>query len=134
MPRKKTKNDIIEQTNGSINPDAYVTWEDANLDDKRNALKEASKGLDEFGLIDKTTANNGRYRSDFSNLTIGPTSGRPGLTRADYDYFRPDESVPSHIKGIFYKADVIYNRVGLVKNVIDLMGDFACQGIRLASK
>ena len=28
-------------------------------------------------------------------------------------------------------ADQIYNRVGLVKNVIDLMGDFASQGIRL---
>jgi hypothetical protein len=28
-------------------------------------------------------------------------------------------------------ADQIYNRVGLVKNVIDLMGDFASQGVRL---
>jgi hypothetical protein len=109
---------------------AYVTWDDSNLEDKRQALQEASKGLEEFGLVNKSTANNGRYRTDFRNLD-GPTSGRPGLTRSDYDYFRPEESVPSHIKGIFVKADDIYNRVGLVKNVIDLMGDFACQGIRL---
>jgi len=114
-----------------ISPEqAYVTWGDDNLDDKRTALNEASKALDEFTVIQKTTANNSRYRLDFSNLD-GPTSGRPGLTRSDYDYFRPEESIPTHIKGILNKADVIYNRVGLVKNVIDLMGDFACQGIRL---
>lgn len=130
MPRKKTKNDLIDKADGSLPINAYVTWEDANLDDKRSALQEASKGLDEFGLVDKTVANNGRYRSDFSNL-VGDTSGRPGLTRSDYDYFRPEESIPTHIKGIFYKADSIYNRVGLVKNVVDLMGDFASQGIRL---
>jgi hypothetical protein len=109
---------------------AYVTWNDENLEDKRTALNEASKALDEYTIIQKSTANNSRYRLDFSNLD-GPTSGRPGLTRADYDYFRPEESIPTHIKGIFSKADVVYNRVGLVKNVIDLMGDFACQGIRL---
>ena len=114
-----------------ISPDqAYVTWGDENLEDKRTALNEASKALDEFTVIQKSKANNSRYRLDFSNLD-GPTSGRPGLTRSDYDYFRPEESVPTHIKGIFQKADIIYNRVGLVKNVIDLMGDFACQGIRL---
>jgi hypothetical protein len=130
MPRKKTKNDLIEHNTADLPNDAYVTWEDSNLDDKRSALKEASKGLDEFGLVDKTTANNSRFRLDFSNIA-GPSSGRPGLTRSDYDYFRPDESIPTQIKGIFYKADIIYNRVGLVKNVIDLMGDFASQGIRL---
>jgi len=130
MPRKKTKNDIINDA-APLEPEiAYITWQDSNIDDKRNALQEASKGLDEFGLIDKTVANNSRYRLDFSNLD-GPTSGRPGLTRSDYDYFRPEESIPSQIKGIFLKADEIYNRVGLVKNVIDIMGDFACQGIRL---
>jgi hypothetical protein len=130
MPRKKTKNDIINDA-APLEPEiAYITWQDSNIDDKRNALQEASKGLDEFGLIDKTVANNSRYRLDFSNLD-GPTSSRPGLTRSDYDYFRPEESIPSQIKGIFLKADEIYNRVGLVKNVIDIMGDFACQGIRL---
>lgn len=130
MGRKKiTTNDAISDA-APVEPDkAYVTWTEDNLDDKRNALQEASKALDEFNVINKTTAN-GRYRLNFSNLD-GPTSGRPGLTRADYDYFRPEESIPQHVKGILNKADVIYNRVGLVKNVIDLMGDFACQGIRL---
>lgn len=127
----------MTKTNASISDaapiqpeNAYITWAEDSLDDKRNALQEASKALDEFTVVQKSTANNSRYRLDFSNLD-GPTSGRPGLTRSDYDYFRPEESVPTHIKGILNKADVVYNRVGLVKNVIDLMGDFACQGVRL---
>jgi len=109
---------------------AYITWGEENIEDKRSSLKEASKALEEYTIVQKSTANNSRYRLDFSNID-GPTSGRPGLTRSDYDYFRPEESIPTHIKGILNKADVIYNRVGLVKNVVDLMGDFACQGIRL---
>lgn len=125
-----SKNQNIPDADPVIPEKAYVTWDDTNLEDKRQALQEASKGLDEFGLVNKSTANNNRYRLDFSNID-GDTSGRPGLTRSDYDFFRPEESIPSHIKGIFVKADDIYNKVGLVKNVIDLMGDFACQGIRL---
>jgi hypothetical protein len=126
---KKTKNEIIQDNENILPINAYVTWDDSNLSDKRSALQEASKGLEEFGVVDKTVAN-GRYRLSFSNLD-GPTSSRPGLTRSDYDYFRPEEAVPNSIKHIFYKADEIYNKFGIVKNVIDVMGDFACQGIRL---
>jgi hypothetical protein len=126
----KDRNPKIPDASPIIPDNAYITWDDSNLDDKRKALKEASGSLDEFTGIERTTANNGRYRLNLSNLD-GPTSGRPGLTRSDYDYFRPEESIPKNIKMIFYQSDMIYNRVGLVKNVIDLMGDFASQGIRL---
>lgn len=128
--RKKTKSDLINDSEPAFSPEAYVTWGDSDINDKRKALTEASKGLDEFGLVDKTTAGAGGRFRDFSNLD-GSTSGRPGLTKSDYDFFRPDEAIPTHIKSIFHKADLIYNRVGLVKNVIDIMGDFAGQGIRL---
>lgn len=113
-----------------IPENAYVTWDDNDIEGKQKALNESSKSLDEYGLFtNKTTAATSRFRN-FMNLD-GQTSGRPGLTRSDYDYFRPDEAVPTEIKAIFAMADQIYNRVGLVKNVIDLMGDFASQGIRL---
>jgi hypothetical protein len=111
--------------------EAYVTWSD-DIDSKREALKTASASLDEFATIQRTTAYD-RYRADFSNI-ISNTSGRPGLTREDYDYFRPHEAVSKHTKAIIRQADKIYQRVGLVKNVIDLMGDFAVQGIRLSHK
>lgn len=112
---------------------AYITWDGLNLEQQQAAFEEAAGSLDEFGAIEKSVGYAGRryYPQDYSNLSTGPTSGRPGLTRSDYDYFRPDEAIPNQMKGIMKQSDLIYNRVGLVKNVIDLMGDFASQGIRI---
>ena len=131
MPRKKyPKSESIPTSPNTMPENAYVTWDENDLASKQKALDESSKGLEEYGLFtNKTTAATSRFRN-FMNLD-GMTSGRPGLTRSDYDYFRPDEAVPTEIKAIFAMADQIYNRVGLVKNVVDLMGDFASQGIRL---
>jgi hypothetical protein len=130
MSKKKyPKSSAIENAPNIMPENAYVTWDDNDLARKKDALNEASKGLDEYGIAHKATAATSRFRN-FMNLD-GPISGRPGLTKSDYDYFRPDEAIPTEIKAIFAMADQIYNRVGLVKNVIDLMGDFACQGIRL---
>ena len=129
---KKTKDDIINTTH-SVPPEAYVTWGD-DLASKQNALKTAGAALDEFTLIEKATAAGGRrYSLDFSNLD-GLTGGRPGLTKTDYYTFRPQEAPPNEIKLILQRAEKIYQRVGLVKNVIDLMGDFASQGIRLVHR
>jgi hypothetical protein len=130
MPRKKyLKSDAIPNAAPIVPENAYVTWEDGNLASKKDALNEASKSLEEFGIANKSVAATSRFRN-FMNLD-GSISGRPGLTKSDYDYFRPDEAIPTEIKAIFAMADQIYDRVGLVKNVIDLMGDFASQGIRL---
>lgn len=130
MPRKKNnKTQGLEIAPNIIPENAYVTWGD-DLDSKKAALNESSKSLDEYGIYqNRATAATSRFRN-FMNLD-GSISGRPGLTKSDYDYFRPDEAVPTEIKAIFAMADQIYDRVGLVKNVIDLMGDFASQGIRL---
>lgn len=49
----------------------------------------------------------------------------------DYDYFRPSQSIPQKKEDIIAMCMVAYKKVGLVKNVIDLMGDFGSQGIRL---
>jgi hypothetical protein len=131
MPRKKyPKSENLPIADNVMPANAYVTWDDNDLASKEKALLESSKGLDEYGLFtNKATAATSRFRS-FMNID-GSNSGRPGLTKTDYDYFRPDEAIPTEIKAIFAMADQIYNRVGLVKNVIDLMGDFASQGIRL---
>ena len=111
--------------NNHHNEEAYIAWGD-DLASKQEAL--GSNLLDEFIGINRTSSSR-RYSVDFSNLDTN-TSGRPGLTRSDYDFFRPDESVPVKPKLIIKKAEDIYQKVGLVKNVIDLMADFAVQGIR----
>jgi hypothetical protein len=134
MAKKKYPNsDNIPVASNIIPENAYVTWDENDVTGKQKALDESSKSLEEYGLFsNKTTAATSRFRS-FINID-GQTSSRPGFTKSDYDYFRPDEAIPTEIKAIFGMADQIYNRVGLVKNVIDLMGDFAAQGIRLSCK
>jgi len=126
MAKKYPKSEVIQDAQ-IINEEAYVTWGE-DLASKEKALKEASLSLSEYGGIEKTVGR--RTRLDFSNLDTN-VDGRPGLTRGDYDAFRPEEAVPTKVKFIIRKADEIYQRVGLVKNVIDLMGDFAAQGIRI---
>ena len=130
MAKKRTKSEVIKDAN-IVPEDAYVTWGE-DLASKQEALKKSSASLDEFTLVQKAEGMR-RYGLDYSNLD-GITGSRPGFTRTDYDYFRPDEAVPKKLKAILVRAEDIYQRVGLVKNVIDLMGDFATQGVRLSHR
>lgn len=129
MAKKNSDQNPIKNAN-SIPEDAYVTWGD-DIQSKKDALRATSDSLEDTGI--QKAAGMRRYGLDYSNLD-GFNSGRPGLTRSDYYYFRPDEAPPVKLKEIIKKAEDIYQRVGLVKNVIDLMGDFASQGIRLVHR
>lgn len=128
--KKYPKSSAIDNAS-IIGEEAYVAWGD-DLESKKDALKTSSESMSEYTIVEKSSAMR-RYGLDYSGLDSN-TDGRPGLTRSDYDFFRPDEAVPKRIKGIIKKAEDIYQRVGLVKNVVDLMGDFGSQGIRLVHK
>jgi hypothetical protein len=124
MAKKRySKNDKIQDATIE-NQEAYVAWGD-DLQGKQQALNSSS---DEFTGVQKTEGGR-RYKLDYSSLD-GNTGSRPGLTKSDYYYFRPEEEIPRQVKLVIKKAEEIYQRVGLVKNVIDLMADFAVQGIR----
>jgi hypothetical protein len=101
--------------------DGYVV-----VDDKTYA-SQINDAFQEYGSVQRTTA----YYQDLSGLTTY-LSGRPGLDRADYNRFRPQEAVPRDHHEIMVACNEVYNRVGIVRNVIDLMADFACQGIRIS--
>lgn len=58
-------------------------------------------------------------------------SVRPAFNRSDYDAFRPGESIPIRQKRIMGACMASYDRVGIIRNVIDLMSDFASQGLVL---
>jgi hypothetical protein len=133
MANKKRSKEEILGTANTAPPEAYVTWGE-DLSSKQEALRTAGASLDEFTLVERATAAGGRrYSLDFSSLD-GLTGSRPGLTKDDYYAFRPQEAPPNEIKMILQRAERVYQRVGLVKNVIDLMGDFASQGIRLVHR
>ncbi len=95
-----------------------------------NDMEAYNKACEEFGTVFSARGNN-YFQRDFSNLTPN-TSSRPGLTRRAYDEFRPSERVPTKHKDIVKFADKIYKKNGLIRNIIDLMGDFACQGVRIS--
>jgi hypothetical protein len=128
MAKKYPKSDAIENASFA-GQDAYVTWGD-DLNSKTQALNKSSESLEEYSGIQHTSAGPLYLRNDFSNI-LPNISGKPGLSRSDYDYFRPQEAVPNKLKDVLRKAEDIYQKIGLVKNVIDLMGDFSSQGIRL---
>jgi len=58
-------------------------------------------------------------------------SVRPGFTSMDYHAFRPDEQVPREQKRMIKMCMDAYSKVGIIRNIIDLMGDFGSQGISL---
>ncbi len=68
---------------------------------------------------------------DFSDLTP-TTSGRPGYNRQVYNSMNFTEKAPTKIKDIIRWTNKVYKKVGLVRNIIDLMGDFGSQGIRIS--
>ena len=103
---------------------AYVSWEGSKAD-RDESLKIYTKAIQE-----SASASYNSYTRNFSDLTTN-LSGRPGLRNSDFDYFRPDQRVPEEPKDIIAFARSAYRRIGLIRNAIDLMGDFACQGVRL---
>lgn len=88
----------------------------AGLDDTYEGVNR-SYGTNSFGRTFLDVGTNTSVRSDFY--------------RNDYDYYRPGERVPTNPVDIMRVCMKAYDRVGIVRHVIDLMGDFASQGVRL---
>ncbi len=77
--------------------------------------------------IARGRATASRTFKDFeSNISV-----RGDYNRSDYEYFRPSYTVPQEQKEIITMCMAAYQKIGLVRNVIDLMGDFGAQGIRI---
>lgn len=118
--RKYPRSAEIQSSN--LKGPAYVKL-DSNDNNFANASTNYAKALEEV-----STAS---FRRDYSNLTTN-IDGRPGLRGLDFDWFRPEQAAPTKPKDIIAFARYAYRRIGLIHNAIDLMGDFATQGIRLA--
>ena len=101
----------------------FVTWDENDPKSKENALSQSSY-VD--SLHHKAKAGNA-----FQNIVFPNTSVRESFDRRDYDYFRPGESIPVLEKDIISACMQAYERIGIVRNVIDMMAEFACQGIDL---
>ena len=104
----------------------WITWSDDG-ESKEIAMSQFSDSLDSYDAVNKSYA--GHFR-DFDLIETN-TSARPGFGYSDYYAFRSHEQVPQRQKKIIKMCMDAYDKVGIVRNVVDLMGDFGQQGINL---
>lgn len=56
---------------------------------------------------------------------------RAADNRAEYELFRPIQNIPRKQRDIIEACMNVYHRVGLLRNVVDMMSSFGCQGIQV---
>lgn len=112
------------------NEGGFITWNDKQPSSKDAAIAKLSQSYDDNRLISMSQNSVGNNYRSFRDIDSN-INARTGFTRDDYDFFRPEESTTLTQKETIRKCMVAYRKVGLIKNVIDLMGDFGCQGIKL---
>lgn len=111
----------------------FVTWDPGDEKGKAKAVATASRAMARAeGLINRETHGRVIGTNVYQNIAPGNVSVRDGFDRRDYDYFRPGEASPRTQRDVIAACMQAYDRVGIVRNVIDTMGDFATQGIELA--
>ena len=115
----------MSDLNNSEKAKAFVTWE--TEEEKLQAFAEIAQNHEHYDGVQKASAYSRR-----SFIDIEPNrSVRTGFTRQDYDRFRQAEAVPKRQKEAIRMCMAAYDKVGIIRNVIDLMGDFAAQGITI---
>lgn len=99
----------------------YYTW--SNDKERATAFAKMSENINHYSRASFRDRN---YKDVDTNVSV-----RPSFDRGDYEYWRPGEALPRNAKEAIEAAMRVYKDVGLIKNVIDLMGDFTCQGIKI---
>ena len=106
------------------------TWSEGDSASKEQALSKFSDTVDSYTGLGKTQGSHYRHFID-----IEPNrSVRPGFNASDYYAFRPDEAVPNQQRRIIKMCMDAYDKVGIIRNIIDLMGDFGSQGIHIVHR
>jgi hypothetical protein len=107
-----------------------LTWSDEDFSSKTNAMSQLSDNISHYQGVSKSTGTHYRHFLD-----IEPNrSVKPGFTKDDYYAFRPNEAVPTQQRRIIKMCMDAYDKVGIIRNIIDLMGDFGSQGIQIVHR
>lgn len=107
-----------------MSDDGLMTW--GSDEQKQRVFSEYSEALDTHYGTQSSTGS--RQYQTFIDIETN-RSVRPQYGKSDYYSFRPGESVPNKQKHAIKMCMDAYQKVGIVRNIIDLMGDFGCQGI-----
>jgi hypothetical protein len=113
-----------------MSEDLYLTWDSDSQ--REQVYKATSDNIEAYSGIQKTTAHGWDYGRKTSYIDIEPNrSVRSSFNRGDYNAFRPGEAVATKQKRLMAQCMQAYARVGIIRNVIDLMSDFSIQGLVL---
>ncbi len=104
--------------------EGYLSW--SNDKERAAALNKSGEAL-----LKVEPVHRGRGSNIYLNVGPGNVSVRDGYGREDYEAFRRNEASPKRPKEVIRACMDAYERVGVVRNVIDLMSDFAAQGVSL---
>lgn len=107
---------------------SYIYWSEGNGSEKNEAMEKAAKNYSSYDGI-KTNASYRSYIDIEPNISVRDSYGYN-----DYYSFRRNESPASATKRAIKQCMKAYEKVGIIKNIIDLMGDFASQGITIHHK
>jgi len=120
---------VLSITQGiKMSESLYLTWD--NGSEKEDAYKATANNIEAYDGLQKSVGYS--YGRRTSYIDIEPNrSVRTSFNRSDYNAFRPGESVASRQKYAIAQCMQAYDRVGIIRNVIDLMSDFASQGLVL---
>jgi len=113
-----------------MSQEEMITWDDNDFPSKSQAFQKFSDNVSSYDGLSKSHGTHYRHFID-----IEPNrSVRPGFNAGDYYAFRPDEAVPQQQRRIIRMCMDAYDKVGIIRNIIDLMGDFGSQGINIVHK
>jgi hypothetical protein len=87
---------------------------------------ETAKALEQYEGYSRADISREAFKDISTNISV-----RNEFTRDHYSNFRPSEDLPRRQKEIISFCMEAYRKVGIVRNVIDLMGDFGCKGVKL---
>ncbi len=98
-----------------------------NKAEAQQANAELGQVADDYSGVMRSQGSLGRTFLDIdTNVSVRSEYGIN-----DYDYYRRGESVPTKQIDIIRLCMKAYDKVGLIRNTIDLMSEFASQGIKL---
>lgn len=104
-------------------------------DELQEYRKEYASVVEEFGIARNNLQNtmrssaNRQFLNEDTNVHVGSE-----YTKSDYYSFRPSEKLKKQPKLIIKMCMDAYDNVGILKNTIDLMGDFASKGITIVHR
>lgn len=99
----------------------FVRWDDNDPESFNKAILQTGKR----DFVARASNNS------FQNISQPNVSVRQGYDRRDYDFFRPGEMIPTRDLDVIAACMQAYDKIGIIRNTIDMMSEFACQGIDL---